>query len=206
MVADTDRTMADAADRCTIFAPMAQRRSSRFLLVAASRTPAATMLKEFDASLASALPDAAMFDVTTADAYLTRTVIVLRSIAAATLGLGLLGLIIAVAGIYGVTAYTAGLRRSEFGIRKALGETNAGIYGLVVTGALRMVGIGLLVGLPAAYVMSVFLTRALLGVAPSDVSIYFGVSAILVFVTVAVTCQPAWQSSREEPAVTLRDL
>jgi len=206
VISDTDRTTRDAADRCTILVPMAQRSSSHVLLIAASQLPAASSLKRFDSGLANVLPDAVMFDVTTADAQLTRAAGFLRSMAAATMGLSLAGLTIAIVGIYGVTVYSTGLRRNEFGIRKALGETNAGIYRLVIVEALRMVGIGLLGGIPAAYLICMFLARTLVGVSGDDLAIYVGVPASLLFITVIVTCYPAWQGAKDEPSVILRSL
>jgi ABC-type antimicrobial peptide transport system permease subunit len=206
MVGDTDRTTQDVSDRCTIFVPIAQRYSPHFFLVAAGTSSATLLLKPLEAAMADVLPKAPMFDVKTAQAHLTRAAGVLRSAAAALVVLGGIALTIAVVGLYGVTAYVVGLRRAEFGIRKALGATNARIHRLVLAEASRMVGIGLAAGVPIALVVSLLVTHALVGVTSHDVATYLIVPVGLLFVTVVVTWYPAWRAAREEPSVTLRNL
>lgn len=206
LVADTDRTTTDVSDRCTIFVPMAQRYSPHFLLAAAGTSPAPLLLKPFEAAMTDVLPDASMFDIQTAQSHVTRGAGFLRSMAAALAMLGGLGLTIAIVGLYGVTAYVVGLRRAEFGVRKALGATNACVYRLVLLDASRMVSIGLLVGVPIAFLVSILLTRTLVGVTSHDAATYIAVPAGLMVLALVVTWHPAWRAAREEPAVTLRDL
>ncbi len=206
LVADTDRTTQDLSDLCTVFVPIAQRYSPRFFLVAAGTPSATLLLKPFEAATADVLPKAPIFNVTTAQAHLTRTAGVLRSTAIALVVLGGLALAIAVVGLYGVTAYVVGLRRPEFGIRKALGATNARIHQLVLAEACRMVGLGLLAGVPTALLVSLLLTHTLVGITSHDVATYLVVPVGLLVLTVAVTWYPAWRAACEEPSVTLRNV
>ena len=103
-------------------------------------------------------------------------------------------------------AYVVGLRRAEFGIRKALGATDAQIYRLVTWEACRMLVIGVLTGLPIAYVVSVFVARALVGVTSHDPVTYLLVPACLVVVGVIAAWWPAQRAARVEPASALRAL
>jgi ABC-type antimicrobial peptide transport system permease subunit len=129
-----------------------------------------------------------MFDIASVSDVLARAGDPSRSIAAALALIGVSGLTIAMAGLYGVMAYLVGLRRAEFGIRKVLGATNGEIYALVLGDASRMVGLGLLIGLPLAYVVALGAGRGLIGVAAF------------------AAWWPARRAARVEPATTLREM
>ena len=81
---------------------------------------------------------------------------------------GVLALLLAAVGLYGVTAYSVSRRTSEIGVRSALGATPAGIVGLVLKGALAQIGIGLAIGIPASLAAGRVLADQLYGVRASD--------------------------------------
>jgi predicted permease len=206
VVQETDRTTPDIADRCYVFVPMRQRYQPRFVLAVRGTGAAESLLGPLAATVERAEPDAAMFDVRTANAYLNRDGQSLRAVALALVVLGALGLTIAIVGLYGVMTYVVGLRRSEFGIRKVLGASDAQIYGLVVRDACRMLGIGILAGLPIAFIVSVLVARSLVGVTSHDATTYLLVPACLVAVGVTAVWWPAWRAARAEPLVALKEL
>jgi predicted permease len=206
VVPETERTAADTAERCYVFAPMEQRYQPQFVLAVKGTGAAESLLAPLAATVARAVPDAAMFDVKTAEAHLNRGGGSLRAVALALVVLGVLGLTIAVVGLYGVMTYVVGLRRAEFGIRKVLGATEAQIYGLVVRDACRMLLIGILAALPMAYVVSVLVARALVGVTSHDATTYVFVPACLVVVGVFAAWWPARRAARVEPVVALKEL
>jgi predicted permease len=206
LVAETDRTADDIVERCYVFVPMAQQYSSHFVLAVTGTPPAASLLRPLAATIAAALPDVPISDVKTAHAHLNRAGGPSRSAALALVVLGVLGLTIAVVGLYGVMAYVVGLRREEFGIRKALGATDAQIYRLVSWEACRMLVIGILAGLPIAYAVSVSVARALVGVTSYDPLTYLAVPACLMVVGVIAAWWPARRAARVEPASALRSL
>ncbi|CAN5877585.1 ABC transporter permease [soil metagenome] len=206
VVAETDTTTPDSIERCYVFVPMAQRYTPQFSLVVAGTPGTASLVGPLAATVAREVPDVSMFDVKTAEAHLNRAGGPSRSIAIALSVLGALALTIALAGLYGVMSYVVGLRRAEFGIRKVLGATDAQIYRLVSWEACRMVGIGILPGLPVAYWVSVTVSSALIGVTSHDALTYLVVPVCLMVVGVLAACWPAWQAARVAPAVALRDL
>jgi predicted permease len=206
VVAETDRTARDIAERCYVFVPMAQRYTPRFVLAVTGTASAESLLGPLAATVARAVPEVSMFDVKTAEAHLNRAGGASRSVALALVVLGALGLTIAVVGLYGVMSYVVGLRRAEFGIRKALGATDAQIYRLISWEACRMLIIGILAGLPIAYAVSVSVASALVGVTSHDAVTYLAVPACLVVVGAIAAWWPARQAARVEPAVALRDL
>ena len=206
VVPETERTAADTAERCYVFVPMEQRYRPQFVLAVRGTGAAGSLLGPLTASVARLVPDAAMFDVTTAEEHLNRGGELLRAVALALLILGALGLTIAVVGLYGVMSYVVGLRRAEFGIRKVLGATEAEIYRLVVRDACRMLFVGIGAALPIAYLVSVLVARALVGVTSHDPTTYLFVPACLVVVGLLAAWWPAQRAARVEPVVALRDL
>lgn len=127
-----------------------------------------------------------------------------RIIAQLTSFFGVLSLILASIGLYGVTAYNAGRRINEMGVRLALGATPSQVGALVVRGAFALVGIGLIVGFPLALVAGRFLGSQLYGLNPYDPAVIalavltLGISALL------ASFIPALRASRISPSQALR--
>jgi predicted permease len=116
-----------------------------------------------------------------------------------------IGLMLSVIGLYGVTSFLAVQRKSEVGIRMALGARRIDIVHLVLAGAGRMVVPGLAVGLALAFALSQALSGLLFNVKPHDPVTYFGATVILAAVAVACTLIPAIGAARVDPIVTLRE-
>jgi len=115
------------------------------------------------------------------------------------------GLMLSVIGLYGVTMFLAVQRRSEVGIRMALGARRIDIVQLVLAAAGRMVIPGLVVGIALAFALSQVLSALLFNVKPHDPITYLGATAILAAVAVIATMIPAIGASRVDPIVTLRE-
>ncbi len=117
---------------------------------------------------------------------------------------GLLALALASVGIYGLTAYSIQRRMNEMGIRTALGASRGDIIGLVLGGALKQIGIGLLIGIPAAYAAARILGDQLYGV-KSDDALIFGIAiVVLTCCTCIAAYLPAVRASSVDPVRALR--
>jgi putative ABC transport system permease protein len=121
-----------------------------------------------------------------------------------TAALGLLGLILAVVGIYGVMAYAVGQRTQEIGVRVALGAQRKSILWLVSRQGLLIVGIGLLLGLFVSAGVGRLVGNFLVGVGPTDPLTYIGVSLLLALVVLAACYTPARRAVRVDPMTALR--
>src|SRR5438477_2367391 len=89
-------------------------------------------------------------------------------IATLTILFGVLGLVLAAVGLYGVMAYTVEQRTREIGVRMALGADRENVVRLVLRGAFFQIGIGLGLGIPLAILAGWLMTRQLFGVSPWD--------------------------------------
>ena len=117
---------------------------------------------------------------------------------------GVLGVMIAAVGIYGVMAFVVDQRRTEFGIRMALGARRGGIIGMVLRRASLYVGVGLGVGLGIAFGLSFIVKSFLFDVAPTEPLVYVAISALLLAVALIAALVPALRASRVDPIVALR--
>lgn len=118
--------------------------------------------------------------------------------------LGLLGLSLAVVGMYGVMAYSVGQRTHEIGIRLALGARPWSILWLVSRQGLAMVSIGLGLGAVAAMTAGQLIGGFLVGVRPTDPPTYVTVSLLLIAATLAACYVPLRRAMRVDPLLTLR--
>jgi len=118
--------------------------------------------------------------------------------------LGLLGLMLALVGVYGVVSYAASQRTQEIGVRMALGASRSEILRLVLGRGLVLVGGGLATGLAAAFAVSRLLSNFLFNVSPSDPVTFVGVPLLLGGMALVASYIPAFRATRIDPAVALR--
>ena len=118
---------------------------------------------------------------------------------------GALGLLLAGLGVYGVTAYAVSRRRTEIGIRMALGAAPVGVIRLVLSRVLLLVGIGVIVGTGVSLWASRFVATLLYGLEPRDPATLVGAIVVLATVGALAGSLPAWRASRIDPAQVLRE-
>jgi predicted permease len=118
--------------------------------------------------------------------------------------MGMLGLLLAVVGVYGVVAYAATQRTQELGVRMALGASSRQILALLLKQGVKLVAAGLLFGLAGAWVLTRAMSSMLVGVSPSDPLTYVSVAAFLSSITLLACWIPARRAMRVDPMVALR--
>jgi putative ABC transport system permease protein len=124
-----------------------------------------------------------------------------------TLLLGLFGvvaLLLAAVGIYGVVSYTVAQRTQEIGLRMALGAEPAEVLGLVVGQGMKLVLVGLAAGLLGALGLTRFFSSLLFGITAGDPLIYFGTVFLLLILSLLACYLPARRATRVDPLVALR--
>lgn len=118
--------------------------------------------------------------------------------------LGLLGLALAMVGVYGVVSYAASQRTQELGVRMALGASRTEIMRLVLGRGLVLIAIGVAVGLGAALGVSRLLAKFLFNVSPGDPVTFIGIPLLLGAMALAASYIPAFRATRIDPAAALR--
>jgi putative ABC transport system permease protein len=117
---------------------------------------------------------------------------------------GVLALLLASVGLYGVVAYAVSQRTRELGVRMALGARRADVVRMVLLGGLRMAGWGIGIGVVAAAVAAQLLSSLLYGLSSFDSVAFGAAAAVLLGVAMLANAVPAWRASRVDPMVALR--
>ena len=118
---------------------------------------------------------------------------------------GALALLLAGLGLYGVTAYAVSRRRTEIGIRMALGAAPGGVVRLVLTRVTLLVGAGIVAGCAVSLWAARFVSTLLYGLEPRDPVTMIGAAMALAAVGALAGWLPAYRASRIDPAEVLRD-
>jgi predicted permease len=185
-------TAIDSANRFPNFTVVAKTSGNAALLFPALRTA----VRELD-------PELPMFQVRTMRAALEASLATRRAIALWLAAFAAIALTLAIGGIYAVLSYVVGRRRHEIGIRMALGARREQVVGLVVRQGLRLVGIGLVLGVPAAFLASRVLGSLLVGVSGRDPLTYLAVVLMLTVTGALAAAIPARRAARVEPKIAL---
>jgi predicted permease len=128
-----------------------------------------------------------------------------QRIAAGLLGaFGVVALLLAAVGLYGVVAFAVAQRTREIGIRVALGAQSGEVLGLMLRQGMTLAGIGLLVGVPLAAVVAKLVSSFLVGTGAADPLVFVGAAGLLALVTLVASYVPARRASRVDPMLALR--
>jgi predicted permease len=186
-----------------IYVPMSQRYISRLSLLV-RRTSDASAVPQIRSLLREMNPNLPLTEALPLS-EVTAIGLVPQRIAASVAGsLGLVGLILAALGIYGVTAYAVSGRTREIGIRIALGADEGRVLRFVLRQGLMLAGIGVTIGVLLAGAGSTLIESLLFGVRPLDPATFFGTCLLFALVTLAATYIPARRATKVDPMVALR--
>ena len=155
-------------------------------------------------ALAEVNPDLAVIDFLSFGEQVDNNFSRQKLIAKLTSMFGLLALVLASVGLYGVTAYSVERRTNEIGIRMALGADRSNILKLVLGGALVQMGIALAIGIPVAIAAGHAMAAQLFGIKPYDPRILLATSAALAFAAFLAAAVPARRAATLDPIRALR--
>jgi len=155
-------------------------------------------------TLANINPDLTVIDFKSLDYQVSGNFTQERLISRLTSLFGLLALVLASVGLYGITAYSVARRTSEIGLRMALGANRGNVVAMVMRGASWQVGLGLAIGIPAALLGGHFMASQLYGVKTYDPVTLAGAVVVLSLFAAIAGFIPARRAASIEPMNALR--
>jgi len=188
-----------------IYHPITQSPQARMAITLKTTLDPTTLVAQLREGVQSIDPEQPIADVYTMDQWVGRSLEVRRAPMVLLAFFGGVALVLSAIGIYGVLAFGVAQRVREFGIRQALGANRQSIMSLVLTQGMRTVGIGVALGLGAAYALSRFLGSLLFGVQPHDLGVFAIVTVMLLLMALLACYVPARRATRIDPMSALRD-
>jgi predicted permease len=199
------RALVDPDERVgAYYFPYAQFPESYVTLVLRAVAEPTTLVASLRTAVRELDPELPLDDVHTMAERIDESLVSRRSPVTLALAFGVLALLLAGVGLYGVLAFLVSQRKQEIGIRMALGSTQKGIFGLVARESLGIIGAGLAVGLLGALALGQSIRSLLYDVKPMDPTVIASVIAVLTGVGAIACLVPAWRATRVDPAIALR--
>jgi ABC-type antimicrobial peptide transport system permease subunit len=156
-------------------------------------------------AIASVDKDLPLLDLRTQNEQIADTTKEERIFASLSSGFGILALVLACIGIYGIMAYTVARRTNEIGIRMALGAEQSRVLRMVLGEVALLIGIGLVVGLAVAVATTHLVASFLYGIKPNDPWMLFLAAGVLALVAALAGFLPARRAARLDPMTALRE-
>jgi predicted permease len=193
-------------DAGVVYFPISPGQAPRiFTFTIRTRSDAARVAADVRAAMVRVDRTLALFDVKTMAERSALSLAVRRAALTLSLGFGAISLFLAAVGIYGVLSYLVAQRRREIGIRIAMGSGPGKVFGMFLKDGAVLVGIGLVAGVTAAFLMRGAVEKLLYGVRPLDPVVLAAVGALMGAVALFAVVWPAFRATKIDPAVALNE-
>jgi putative ABC transport system permease protein len=203
VVGDTKLNPLDVA-RPEAYVPHEQQAEPSVQIVVRTQADPGKFAKAAKLAVAAVDPHQAVTKVRTMDELMAFQVSPQRVTSGLMMVFAAIALVLAVIGIYGVTAYSVSQRTHEFGVRVALGASRSSIARIVVQDAGVMAGLGMAIGLAAAFGLTRLMKAILYGVSATDPLTFTTVPLVLALVAVSAAFVPALRATGADPLKSLR--
>ncbi len=182
----------------------APRRLRNMMMVVRTTGAPQTLAGQVRASLQASGLQLPVLRIDTVDEQIADVLMQERLVTAVSNAFGVLSLVLATIGLYGVISYSVVRRTNEIGIRVALGASPRAIQRAILAESLTLVVLGLMIGVPATLALTRFISRSLFGIGSSDPLTIAAAVTLIALVTTAAAFLPARRAARVDPMVALR--
>ena len=186
------------------YVPQTQVPINQMVVVVKTTADPHSMVSAVSREVANVDKDLPVFGVKTMDEYLSASVAAPRFNTTLLSIFATVALVLTIVGLYGVMSYSVAQRTNEIGIRLALGAQTKDVLSLILKQGLRLVGIGLALGLAGAFALTRVMSSLLFGVTTRDPFTFALVAIVLPLVALAACYIPALRATRVDPMDALR--
>lgn len=204
IVDDVHYSWIDKQELPTIYRPFRQSPPDYATLVLRTVGDPLAIVPAVRAEVAAVDPSLPLFDVLRFDKVIMNSIVGIAYVAAMMAILGLIALVLASVGIYGVMSYSVGERTHEIGVRMAMGATSEDVQRLILGNGLFLTILGMAIGLPLALGLAYALSSLLFGVKVADPFAFVGLPLLLAAVAIVACYLPARRAVRLDPIAALR--
>jgi putative ABC transport system permease protein len=205
VVADVKNFETTDPARPQVYVPLAQSPSRRMTLVVRSLVEPERLAGTIRSAVAAVDPSEPIAELMTMEMRIFRVTGPYQVVSTFVTFFGVVTLLLAGVGVYGVISYSFAQRTREIGIRMALGARRANVASLVFGQIRTLLVCGLIPGMAMGWLFAQTLSAILYGVGPSDWRLYLGMSALLSAVALLAALAPARRATRIEPMTALRE-
>jgi putative ABC transport system permease protein len=188
-----------------IYIPFSQSPVTWMTLVVHASTDPFSLVVPIRHEIRAIDPDVAAFQITALDDVITQSVAVRKAGVWLVTAFGCTALLLGIVGIFGVLSYNVNQRSQEFGVRLALGAQRANIIKNVLQQGLQVTLVGIAAGATMGIGLAPLMSRLLFQVAPLDIRVFSGASAMMMISALCALYIPARRASRVEPIIALRN-
>jgi len=204
VVGNVKQYALDTDSRVAIYSPHQQTPAGGMYLAVRTQADPASLIAAVTREARAMEPNVPIYDVKTMEQWLSES-LARRRFAMIALGLfAVVAMLLAAVGIYGVMSYTVAQRTREIGIRVALGAQTGDVLRLVVGQGMTLAGVGVGLGLVAAFVVTRVMVSLLFGVGTTDPVTFAGIALLLASVALLACYLPARRAAKVDPMVALR--
>ena len=190
--------------KAALFRPQWRDYSTAVSMVARTKGDPKTVLTAMQREMRSLDPTLPLYGLKTLKDHMKIPLFPAKMAAGALGSFGVLALVLAAVGIYGVMSYVVAGRTREIGLRMALGAQSGNVRRLILRQGMMLATIGSIIGLGIAFLATRFLKSVLYGVDAMDPTTFVGVTLLLAAVALLACWIPALRASRVDPMVALR--
>jgi predicted permease len=190
--------------KAAVFRPQLRDYNTTVSMVARTRTEPKTVLGAMQREMRNLDPTLPLYGIKTLKDHMKIPLFPAKIAAGALGSFGVLALVLAAVGIYGVMSYVVAGRTREIGLRMALGARSGNVRGLILRQGMTLAVIGSIIGLGIAFGATRLLKSVLYGVDATDPTTFIGVTLLLGLVAMLACWIPAMRASRVDPMVALR--
>lgn len=191
------------APRTFVWFPMGSQLSYNILVVRTTAKPE-TLISAIRNEFRTMDPNLPVTNAKTLTEHMNFSLFPARAVAWLLASFGSLALALAAIGIYGVMSYSVAQRTREVGIRMALGAQRTDVLRMMLNQGMKLAGIGMAIGLGAAFVLTRLLANLLYGVSSTDAVAFIGVTLALGLVVMIACLVPASRAAKVDPMIALR--
>jgi putative ABC transport system permease protein len=204
VVDDVHYSWINKEDVPTIYGPFRQAPPYYTTILLRTQSDPLQFISPAREQIAGVDPDLPVYNIKPMDRLITESIIGIAYVASMMAVLGVIALVLASVGVFGVMSYSVGERAHEIGIRMSMGAQTSDILRMVLRSGMTLTLLGLGIGLPVAFMLARALAALLFGVEAADPFSFIGLPLVLAAVAALACYLPARRAARLDPLKALR--